>query len=300
MFSNTLLDNRHVMIIPKEYVKNERGNNGPYSYLMKHFCGKVKWLSRIRRFNSDYLANRAVYTCGHIFSHIDRLEQAGAKDIRAIKELSTDYETLDIETVTLGKVPTSVYDIGVFFPCRFTPFKCFKNLLDAHVPRHAKQQLNGTKYTLPVWSSYICPLDQVIITKVNNMAKEMFLHSTKVTHVSATVYRGESSLFFNIPKQTKIVVFCTFYNKCKSSEIKQSDLDIYDHRYKKKISVLSVLRFTIKKPNVHMKKTFDLLLYPGSMFAFSRSIYDLYSYDMIPAHILGVKTPDTMLYSLYL
>lgn len=77
-----------------------------------------------------------------------------------------------------------------------------------------------------------------------------------------------------------IIAFCSFYKNYignnftdkADKKISCSNFDLFDFTYGKNVSVLTRLRFKLKydiQPDSNMIKSFDLLLYPNSIFAIS-------------------------------
>lgn len=149
--------------------------------------------------------------------------------------------------------------------------------------------------------------DNKIIKSANEIAELFFEQKTELNHVLAQIYNNQMHLNDkNILKERKasikehsdktkdmpengLIAFTTFYKNYENGYFKNmkysvSENDIFDFQYKN-ISVLTKLRFRLKSmvSDVSLKKEFDVLLYPNSMFLISLTTNRLYTHEIIPS-----------------
>ncbi|QKF94800.1 alpha-ketoglutarate-dependent dioxygenase alkB-like superfamily [Fadolivirus algeromassiliense] len=148
--------------------------------------------------------------------------------------------------------------------------------------------------------------DHEIITKVSNMTKYLFEQPTDLNHVLAQVYnnttvdgkdkkakiKDHSDKTKDMPRNG-LMAFCTFYKfNDNIKEVKKHKDDPYDYYYKD-ASVLTRLRFRLKScvnvPN--LVKSFDVVLYPNSVFLMSLTTNRLYTHEIVPSHLPIDKLP---------
>ncbi|AYV86588.1 MAG: hypothetical protein Sylvanvirus4_2 [Sylvanvirus sp.] len=96
-----------------------------------------------------------------------------------------------------------------------------------------------------------------------------------------------------------LIAFCTFYkSKSQVNDVPNniqgnvSEEDIFDYRYKK-VTVLTKLRFRLKKTvtDTTLKKQFDIVLYPDSVFIISLWTNRLYTHEIVPSVLPLDKLP---------
>jgi len=82
-----------------------------------------------------------------------------------------------------------------------------------------------------------------------------------------------------------------------SEGVARSKVDMYDYRYKD-ASVLTRLRFRLKKEvrSTVLAKTFDVVLYPNSVFLMSLKTNRLYTHEIAPPNVPVNKIPTRMGY----
>ena len=95
-----------------------------------------------------------------------------------------------------------------------------------------------------------------------------------------------------------LIAFCTFY----SDDVNNRDImkpldDPFDRIYKKG-SVLTQLRFKLKKcvTDVKLVKDFSITLYPNSLFLISLSTNRLYTHEIVPPSLAIDKIPTRLGY----
>jgi len=164
--------------------------------------------------------------------------------------------------------------------------------------------------------------DNEIIDKVNNVRRYFFEGSYELNHVLAQTYHNTAihNDTGNKEKKAKIkehsdktkdmpwnglIVFCSFYkdyvnDKFNSEELKctGSTTDPYDYCFNKNISVLTRLRFRLKKDAMdqNYEKRFDVTLYPNSVFMIPLSTNRLYTHEIVPSILPISRIPTRMGY----
>jgi len=166
--------------------------------------------------------------------------------------------------------------------------------------------------------------DCEIINKANHIVRYYFEQAAPLNHVLAQTYHNStvSDGFRTKEKKAKIaehsdktkdmpknavMAFCSFYdlNAENSDTYSQFEDDPYDlccrseiHRYSRE-TVLTKLRFRLK-PDVkfrHMyEETFDITLYPDSMFLIPLSTNQLYTHEIVPSTLSNDKVPTRLGY----
>lgn len=163
--------------------------------------------------------------------------------------------------------------------------------------------------------------DNEIVNKVNNVSQSFFENGSLLNHVLAQTYHNTKGLDgTNKERKAKIsehsdktkdmpknglMAFCSFYKDYSydnfddiNKYIKHPPNDQYDYCYKEKTSVLTKLRFRLKKEvtDESMEKQFDLTLYPNSVFLMPLSTNRLYTHEIIPSKLPIDKIPTRMGY----
>lgn len=158
-------------------------------------------------------------------------------------------------------------------------------------------------------------IDNNIINQVNNTAKYYFKDNVNLNHVLAQVYHNQ--VLENKERKTKIKVhsdktkdmnknaimaFCSFYKQYQNGvfgeeHMSNVNLDGFNYLHNKG-SVLTTLRFRLKKcvNNPYLTKTFDVLLYPNSVFLMSLTTNRLYTHEIIPPSMPICHIPTRMGY----
>lgn len=154
-------------------------------------------------------------------------------------------------------------------------------------------------------------IDNYIVNTTNRIGLPFFNEQVELNHVLAQTYHNaivnrknkyakiskHSDKTKDMPKNA-LMAFCSFYKEYKNNafngfdHLKQVG---YDHQYKKQ-SILTKLRFELK-PQVtdnSYVKSFDVILYPNSVFLMSLETNRLYTHEIIPPN-LGVEELPTRL-----
>ena len=159
--------------------------------------------------------------------------------------------------------------------------------------------------------------DNEIVNRVNNLAGQFFEENAELNHVLAQIYENKivNINTKNVERKAKIkahsdktkdmpknglIAFCTFYknycddkfNSTDMNNIKKSKNDLYDYCYKN-VSVLTKMRFKLKKMvnDSTLMKSFDITLYPNSVFIIPLSTNRLYTHEIIPSVLQIDKIP---------
>lgn len=166
--------------------------------------------------------------------------------------------------------------------------------------------------------------DNAILARVNNAARQFFQDPPKLNHVLAQTYHNSvnengkerkakisvhSDKTKDMPNNA-IMAFCTFYKDFKpegncfngttltqAKRDPNSD-DPYDYRYKHDTTVLTKLRFRLKKEvkNPNLTRQFDITLYPNSVFLMSLWTNRLYTHEIVPSSLPIEQIPTRMGY----
>jgi hypothetical protein len=170
--------------------------------------------------------------------------------------------------------------------------------------------------------------DDYILEEVNKEASYIFAEKVKQNHVLAQTYHNRVD-DNNKEKKAKISVhsdktkdmpnnaimsFCTFYKN--TDKIADADPNIkqkgYDYVYKNNTTVLTKLRFKLKKEVVEKytyndnhaseykeyeyEKQFDITLYPDSVFMMSLHTNRIYTHEIVPSNLPINLIPTRMGY----
>lgn len=167
-------------------------------------------------------------------------------------------------------------------------------------------------------------IDHVIVGKVNGMIGELFQDAHVLNHVLAQIYHNKidkeslkeskerkarikrhSDKTKDMPKNG-LMAFCSFYQGYmneefdfpKSSLIKRSKQNTYDYCYKDKTTILTKLRFRLKDDvkDARLTRTFDVTLYPNSVFLMPLSMNRMYTHEIIPSTLPIDMIPTRMGY----
>jgi len=164
--------------------------------------------------------------------------------------------------------------------------------------------------------------DHDIVNQVNNIAEHFFNEKTKLNHVLAQIYNNTTNGGINKSSEKKakikdhsdktkdmprngLMAFCTFYksyacdkfNDPGLKHVTRSNDDFYDYCINN-VSVLTKLRFRLKNmvTDQTLKKKFDIILYPNSVFIMSLLTNRLYTHEIIPSILPIDKIPIRMGY----
>lgn len=160
--------------------------------------------------------------------------------------------------------------------------------------------------------------DNSILESLNSISKYFFNCEFELNHVLAQIYNNFSHENNKSSKakikahsdKTKdmqkngIMAFCTFYdfsniNISDLSNIKLDNFDYYYNIIHPSNSILTKLRFKLKSDIVDQSKfidTFDIVLYPNSVFIMSLKTNRLYTHEIIPSFLPIYLLPIRMGY----
>lgn len=162
--------------------------------------------------------------------------------------------------------------------------------------------------------------DNEVVNHVNDVADHFFENKADMNHVLAQIYENKivntgtkfverkakikehSDKTKDMPKNG-LIAFCTFYKDYSNEKfnnlghIAKSKVDSYDYCFKN-VSVLTKIRFRLKKMVIDetLKKVFDVVLYPNSVFIISLLTNRLYTHEIIPSQLPIDKLPIRMGY----
>ena len=316
---NSMILNKHILLCID--CKN------PDEDLLKHFCGIV--FTDIKKFDEhNILPDTNIYICGDILKIYQTSVNIINRQTYIISELSYNYEIIKIKTeISIGQVPLNMYNAGIYFKQFFNSEKDyfdnitkehqFQTLTESNKPDIAMRKgiylskvvkENDYEYrfnllrcstNLKGCTENFRDTDNEIISNVNNIVKDYFVDPIELNHVLAQVY--ENKISDGKEKKAKIsahsdktkdmhrnglIAFCTFY---KDYKIK----NVGDVLYKGQ-SIFTKLRFRLKKDVENMCSSFEITLYPNSVFIIPLSTNRLYTHeisqsvlpiDMIPTRL---------------
>ena len=148
-------------------------------------------------------------------------------------------------------------------------------------------------------------IDNYIVDKVNKIGLQFFREKVELNHVLAQTYHNVK--IFNKEKKATIskhsdktkdmpknalMAFCSFYKNYKKNTFNDvtlshiKNVNTYDYQHKKQ-SVLTKLRFELKSDVLDNSyvKSFDILLYPNSVFLMSLETNRLYTHAIIAPNL---------------
>lgn len=329
---NQLLSDKHILI----YTNNDEDKNDDNLFqLKKHFCGQINHISQINP--KDFSTEKIIYLCGNIHAIHDLIQNFPSKKIYIVREVSYHYENLPYEMITLGKVPINIHNVGIYFRRFFygkdyfqlfnMEHKCQsltesnkpgfafrKGIYLSHVKEIEKDKLQF--HLLRCSSNLDGPTDQFrttdceIINQVQKVCDDYFSEKPNLNHVLAQVYYNNEKKKAKISPhadKTKdmpsngVIAFCTFYqfNDDNAKNTIDND-DPFDINYKNTTSVLTKMRFRLKKSveinNEHLIKEFTIPLYPNSVFIIPLSTNRLYTHEIRPSILSPDKLPTRLGY----
>lgn len=154
--------------------------------------------------------------------------------------------------------------------------------------------------------------DKLITDRVNCLATSVFKNSAVLNHVLAQIYtnicdngtnrkakiKKHSDKTKDMPRNG-LIAFVTFYKDLQQETNRtylDGDMFNYCDRDTNK-SILTKMRFTLKnKSHNNNVKTFDIVLYPNSVFIISLETNRLYTHEIIPSSLSVDKIPTRMGY----
>lgn len=323
---NTLQIERNILIF------NYKGSDDRIKNIKNNFCGKVIYNEEfiVKKDSLIYiLSDNNIEKI-----HLQLKDKIDIEQVFIINTEEINFETYDYKIIEIGEVPINIHNIGVFFPKLFSDNKNYFNNIDSEhtfqyltQSNHISNAFRKGIYLTPVYkdeknnyhfhllrcssnlsgpSENFNKTDKEIVDKVNHISSYFFEQETKLNHVLAQIYhnfyenkkpkkakiKAHSDKTKDMPRNA-IMAFCTFYQKI-SEELKKSN---FDYLYKNK-SVLTKLRFRLKDSvkDSSLQNTFDITLYPNSVFIMSLTTNRLYTHEIIPSELPLDKLPLRMGY----
>ena len=145
----------------------------------------------------------------------------------------------------------------------------------------------------------------MIIEKLNDVSAKIFSQECPFNHVLAQTYHNvKDNLIPHKERKAKIaqhsdktkdmpenavMAFCSFYAQG-DLKLHPNELDSFDLE-NGKTSVLTKLRFKLKKNIPNYSKEFDVTLYPNSVFIIPLSTNRLYTHEIVPSTLPINKIP---------
>jgi hypothetical protein len=146
--------------------------------------------------------------------------------------------------------------------------------------------------------------DHHIMSKLNETAQTLFPNCAELNHVLAQIYynhktddgKDKKAKISRHSDKTKdmpangIMAFCTFYDSEQLNNTKKYKRIGNDVLYKN-TSALTKLRFVLKEEIVqsnnpdHLPESFDLTLYPGSVFFMDLQTNRFYTHEIVPPNL---------------
>lgn len=297
--------------------------------LIKQFCGIV--ILDIDQFDEHNIQpNTNIYICGNILKIYQTSINIINRPTQIISELSHNHKKILIKTeISIGQVPLNMYNVGVYFKQFFNPNKDyfahitneheFQALTESNKPDVAlrkgiylskviKENNDGYRFNLLRCSTNLKgptenfrDTDNEIIGCVNNIIKDYFSEPVELNHVLAQVY--ENSIKDGKERKARIsshsdktkdmprnglIAFCTFY---KDYNIKH----IGDSLHKEQ-TIFTRLRFKLKNNIENMCPSFEIILYPNSVFIIPLSTNQLYTHEICSSILPIAKIPTRLGY----
>ena len=307
---NSIITNKHILLCV------DCNNMGHAEEVLTNFCGIV--FVNIKQFDEHIIhPNTNIYICGDILKIYQTSINIINRMTYIISDISHNHEKIQIKTeVSIGMVPLNMYNVGVYFKQFFNPNKDyfahitkehqFQTLTESNKQDNAlrkgiylskvvKQIDDGYRFNLLRCSTNLKgptenfrDTDNEIIDGVNDMVSDYFVQSVKLNHVLAQVY--ENSFSDGKERKAKIsthsdktkdmprnglIAFCTFY---KDYNIKH----VGDVMHKGQ-TIFTKLRFKLKNNIENMCPSFDITLYPNSVFVIPLSTNRLYTHEISPS-----------------
>lgn len=327
---NNLLTNKNILIcIDDELNKFYSLYINEIDNIKENFCGIV--LSDIENFNVQnntiiYICGDIEKNYNTIKKNNVLFLNKNNVLFLVIKNISYNYENNlnNYNIINIEQIPLNIHNVGLYFKHFFDLDINYFNLISNE---HQFQELtesnkvsnafrtgiyltkveenkneNEIKFRLLRCSSNLNgptdnfrKTDNEIIELVNNISKYFFENVIEFNHVLAQIYENKIIKKDNkkLEKKAKIkehsdktkdmprnalMAFCTFYKNCFNN---------YDK------SQLTLLRFKLKNKdlNLNLKNTFDIILYPNSLFIISLLTNRLYTHEIVPSILPIDKIP---------
>lgn len=299
-------------------------------FIKENFCGKViNSLADIHKYDA-----RITY----IMSDVDTIKSSGEVDIFDENVFFINFEKsitrYDINMIFTDNIPLNIHNVGVLFR-KCTKIKYFEKIVKAHeFQLLTESNKPGVSYRKGIYLSPVSKygefnllrcstnlngptekfshIDKEIVLNCNTLCDYFFEQPVTLNHVLAQIY--ENQLVNDKEKKARIkehsdktkdmpsngvIAFCTFYKDAWHPDVKPGKDDPSDLFYKNG-SVLTRLRFRLKKPEEHKELTskFDIILYPNSVFIMPLSTNRLYTHEIIPPSLPIDKIPTRMGYTI--
>lgn len=315
----------NVLIIHNNTIQNENIN-----YLKNNFCGKVCDNTFFSKDNSHL---RAVYFCGDasIFQNykykknIYVVKEYSHNYEFLSNEQVISYGEVPINIHNCGVMVRQFLNEDNYFN-KLHEEHTFQNLTESNKKGKAhrkgiylskvKKDNNKIYFDLLRCSSNLSgptdnfrKTDTKIISKANNLAKYFFKQKTDLNHVLAQVYHNfindngkecKAKIKAHSDKTKDmdpagLIAFTTFYNTRldEIDGVNKSKTDQFDYVYKDNVSVLTELKFNLKRDVIDPKypKSFSVKLYPNSIFIIPLSINRIYTHEIKPSNLPINKLP---------
>lgn len=280
-----------------------------------------------------FTQNTNVYLCGDISENYELVKDMKYKNVYAIREISQNVlDSLNYKIIGIGQVPINMHNLGVYFRNVFDSknyFNLIKNghefqsLTESNKPGSAfrkgiyltnvEQDQDYLKFNLLRCSSNLNgptdnfrEIDKEVVSKVNELSKEIFQEPAELNHVLAQIYINTSDTKAKIKShsdKTKdmplngVMAFCTFYDDMNYDKITKSRTDMFDYCCGE-TSVFTKLCFKLKScvESKNLIKEFNVTLYPNSIFFVPLSTNRLYTHEIRPSILPYDKIPTRMGY----
>lgn len=209
-------------------------------------------------------------------------------------KLSSEHK---FQRLTLSKMNTAAYRSGLYL----------SHVEDTDEGRAFHLLRCSTNFRGP--TENFTDTDREILAVLEKQIKQLLPDAATPNHVLAQIYHNtlnnKKARISRHSDKTKdmpdngVIAFCSFYHFDCSSSVKQSSADPFDWRYKRDVpenSVLPRLHFQLKKEGSHWKRSFEVKLYPNSVFVIPLSTNRLYTHAVEPPGLPSDKLPTRMGY----
>jgi hypothetical protein len=320
---NELILNKHILIA------TDTMNDDEFTFIKNNFCGITINILDIQ--NMEYDTNTLFYLTGDVYECSQYITDIPQCNIYVITDYSHNYDNTLYTLIDAGHVPINIHNVGIMFRCMFdnddiyhsvTAEHEFQDLGIGNVPGKAyrkgiyitdvTKEDDALKFKLLRCSTNLSgptdnfrDTDRYIIDNINGTLSKFYTKSFDLNHVLAQTYHNKNvgdkqrkariAVHSDKTKDmanTAIMVFCTFYDDLNINGIKRKD---YDYKYNN-TSALTRLRFKLKSDvdDDTLVKSFDIVLYPNSVFTIPLKTNRLYTHEIVPS-ILPINMLPTRL-----
>ena len=328
---NKLHLTKHILLCIENHI--DKSHSDEINYIKENFCGRV--ITKVNDINSID-QDTIIYVMEDIEQVLNNIENEKLFYVIKELSHNYDNVLEKINIINLGQVPINIHNVGVFFRNFFDDKNYFDSLNEEHqFQTLTESNKPGISYRKGIYITKVKEHDDVIdfnllrcstnldgptdnfrdtdneiINKVNGASQYFFEQRAELNHVLAQVYNNtkidgkekkakiteHSDKTKDMPRNA-LIAFCTFYqfNQENLKEIKRHKDDPYNYYYKN-ASVLTILRFKLKKSEPNLVKRFDVILYPGSVFIMSLSTNRLYTHEIVPSYLPIDKLPTRLGY----